>query len=293
LVDPFLEHLEWERNLSSATLRAYRREVVGFVDFVVSELDHEQPGQSSPVTVRAFLAHLHSRGLQPRSIARALAALRTYFRFLVAEGALEASPADAVPHPHDVQRAPEIADRYVIEELLEGFPDSAAGRRDRAVVELLYAAGLRVGELVALDLGDVQIGQRMVRVRGKGRKERLVPFGRPAAQAIEAYLPERARWRRGVADEGDPLFVNQRGGRLSDRSIRRQLDHAVSRSADLNHLHPHALRHAFATHLLEAGMDLRAIQELLGHSSLATTQIYTKVDLAHLMAVHRRSHPKG
>ena len=293
LVDAFLEHLEWERNLSPATLRAYRREILSFVDFVGAELKHEQPTQTTPVTVRAYLAHLHSRGLQPRSVARALAALRTYFRFLVAEDSLEASPADAVPHPHDVQRTPEIAERYAIEELLEGFPDTPAGRRDRAAMELLYAAGLRVGELVALDLGDVQLGQRLVRVRGKGRKERLVPFGRPAAKALEAYLPERAHWRRGVTDQGEPLFVNQRGGRLSDRSIRRQLDHAVRSTADLNHLHPHALRHAFATHLLEAGMDLRAIQELLGHSSLATTQIYTKVDLAHLMAVHRRSHPKG
>ena len=293
LVDAFLEHLEWERNLSPATLRAYRREILSFVNFAASDLEHQQPAQTTPVTVRAYLAHLHSRGLQPRSVARALAALRTYFRFLVSEGALEASPADAVPHPHDVQRTPEIAERYAIEELLEGFPETPAGRRDRAAMELLYAAGLRVGELVALDLGDVQLGQRMVRVRGKGRKERLVPFGRPAAKALEAYLPERADWRRGVADESEPLFVNQRGGRLSDRSIRRQLDHAVRHTADLNHLHPHALRHAFATHLLEAGMDLRAIQELLGHSSLATTQIYTKVDLAHLMAVHRKSHPKG
>ncbi len=293
LVDAFLEHLEWERNLSPATLLAYRREVLSFVAFVESELALELPMQTSPVTVRAYLAHLHSRGLKPRSIGRGLAALRTYFRFLVAEGAIEASPANAVPHPRDAQRTPEIADRYAIEELLEGFPDTSVGRRDRAAVELLYAAGLRVGELVALDLGDVQLGQRMVRVRGKGRKERLVPFGRPAAQAIKAYLPERARWRQRVVDEDDPLFVNQRGGRLSDRSIRRQLDRAVRHSADLNHLHPHSLRHAFATHLLEAGMDLRAIQELLGHSSLATTQIYTKVDLAHLMAVHRKSHPKG
>lgn len=293
MVEAFIEHLEWERNLSPATLRAYSREVHSFIDFAGSELDCRQPTYASPLAIRAYLAHLHSRGLMPRSVARALAALRTYFRFLVSEDAIDASPADAVPHPHDVKRAPEIADRYAIEELLDGFPDTAAGRRDRAAVELLYAAGLRIGELVALDLGDLRLGQRVVRVRGKGRKERLVPFGRPAAQAIEAYLPDRARWRRSVIDEDDPLFVNQRGGRISDRSIRRQLDVAVRRTADLNHLHPHALRHAFATHLLEAGMDLRAIQELLGHSSLATTQIYTKVDLAHLMAVHRRSHPKG
>jgi integrase/recombinase XerC len=293
MVDPWMEHLEWERNLSAATLRAYLRETRSLIDFVSSELACQNPEGVTPLAVRAYLAHLHSRGLRPSSVARALAAIRTYFRFLVAEGAIEANPADAVPHPHDVKRTPEIVDRYAIEELLEGFPDTAAGRRDRAAVELLYAAGLRVSELVALDLGDIDLGQRIVRVRGKGRKERLVPFGRPAARAIKQYLPERARWRRGVADESEPLFVNQRGGRLSDRSIRRQLDLAVRQTADLNHLHPHALRHAFATHLLEAGMDLRAIQELLGHSSLATTQIYTKVDLAHLMAVHRKSHPKG
>jgi integrase/recombinase XerC len=292
-VEAFAEHLEWERNLSSATLRAYSREVSSFIDFAVTELACAEPTRARPVTVRAYLAHLHARGLKARSIARALAALRTYFRYLVAEGVVDSNPADAVPHPREDKRAPEIANRYAIEELLEGFPDTAAGRRDRAVVELLYAAGLRVGELVELDLADVQLGQRVARVRGKGRKERLVPFGRPAARAVEAYLPDRARWRSRVVDEEEPLFVNQRGGRLSDRSVRRLLDAAVRRTADLNHLHPHALRHAFATHLLEAGMDLRAIQELLGHSSLATTQVYTTVDLAHLMAVHRRSHPRS
>ncbi len=293
LLDGFLEHLEWERNLSPATLRAYRREIRTFIDFSGSELGLRMPLDVSPVAVRAYLAHLHSKHLAPSSIARALASIRTYFRFLVAENTLVASPAEAVPFPHGVQQTPEVADRYTIEELLEGFPDTAAGRRDRAAVELLYAAGLRVGELVALDLADLNLDRRLARIRGKGRKERLVPFGRPAATAIAAYLPSRKRWRRGIASEDDPLFVNQRGGRLSDRSIRRIIDEGVRRTADLNHLHPHALRHAFATHLLEAGMDLRVIQELLGHSSLATTQIYTKIDLAHLMEVHRRSHPRG
>jgi integrase/recombinase XerC len=293
LLERFFEHLEWERDLSPATLRAYRRELRSVIEFVGSEFDLARPATVTPATVRAYLAHLHSRGLAPRSIGRALACLRTYFRFLVSEGVTSSSPAEAVPHPRGHQPVPEVADRYAIEALLEGFPDTAAGRRDRAMVELLYAAGLRVGELVALDLEDVQLGQRIARVRGKGRKERLVPFGRPAARALQSYLPERARWRATVGDEEDPLFVNQRGGRLSARSVRRILDQGVRRTADLSHLHPHALRHAFATHLLEAGMDLRAIQELLGHSSLATTQVYTKVDLAHLMTVHRRSHPRG
>jgi integrase/recombinase XerC len=183
--------------------------------------------------------------------------------------------------------------RYAVEELLESCPDSPAGTRDRAVLELLYASGMRVGELVGLDLADVKIGERLARVRGKGRRERVVPFGRRAAAAVESYLPHRARWRTGAVTDDDPLFVNQRGGRLTDRSVRRILDAAVRRTATIHRLHPHALRHAFATHLLEAGMDLRAIQELLGHSSLATTQVYTSVDLAHLMAVYRRSHPRS
>jgi integrase/recombinase XerC len=293
LAEAFLEHLEWERNLSPATLRAYRREVLRFLAFATGEQEQHHPSTVKPATIRAFLAHLHACRLAPRSIARSLAVLRTYFRFLVSEGQLQSSPADVVPHPKDVVRTPTVADRYAIEAILENFPETPAGRRDRALIELLYASGLRVGELVGLDSGDVDLRQRMLRVRGKGRKERLVPFGRPAASAIEGYLPERARWRKAVADEEEPLFVNQRGGRLSDRSVRRILDQGVRRSADLNRLHPHALRHAFATHLLEAGMDLRAIQELLGHSSLATTQVYTKVDLAHLMNVHRRSHPRG
>jgi integrase/recombinase XerC len=293
LLEGFLEHLEWERNLAPATLAAYRREIRAFVDFVLHETGFLKPSQVPPGAVRAYLAHLHSRRLAPSSVARSLAAVRTYFRFLVAEGAAKANPAEAVPHPRGAQQTPEIAGRYAIEELLDGFPDTPAGRRDRAIFELLYGAGLRVGELVALDVTDIKLGERLIRVRGKGRKERLVPFGRPAAKALDEYLPDRARWRESRHDDEEPVFVNQRGGRLSDRSVRRLLDRAVHRSSDLHHVHPRALRHAFATHLLEAGMDLRAIQELLGHSSLATTQVYTRVDLAHLMEVHRHSHPRA
>jgi integrase/recombinase XerC len=188
---------------------------------------------------------------------------------------------------------PEIVDRSAVEQLLESCPATPPGTRDRAILELLYAAGLRVGELVSLDLADIQLDERLIRVRGKGRKERLIPFGREARDALHRYLPVRAGWRHGRAATDEALFVNQRGGRLTDRSVRRILDAAVSRTADLHHLHPHALRHAFATHLLEAGMDLRVIQELLGHSSLSTTQVYTSVDLAHLMAVYRKSHPRA
>jgi tyrosine recombinase XerC len=293
LVEPFLEHLEWERNLAPATLSAYRRELAGLIAFVLQESSATTPAELTPTTIRSYLAHLHQRRLSPRSIERALSCLRTYLRFLASERLIPANPAEAVQHVRAPRGTPDVVDRYAIEELLDQLPETPAGDRDRAVLELLYGAGLRVGELVAIDLADLQLGSRMVRVRGKGRRERLVPFGRKAADAITRYLPQRARWRRGLSDGAEPLFVNQRGGRLSDRSVRRILDAAVSRTAQLHHLHPHALRHAFATHLLEAGMDLRAIQELLGHSSLATTQVYTNVDLAHLMNVYRKSHPRA
>ena len=184
-----------------------------------------------------------------------------------------------------------MVDRYAIEELLESFPENPAGRRNLAIVELLYGARLRVGELVALNMDDLRLTERMVRVRGKGRKERIVPFGRRAAAAIGLSSPsipvarnKQARTKPSLSTNGADACPIARCGAP---------DAAVRRTADLHRLHPHALRHAFATHLLEAGMDLRAIQELLGHSSLATTQMYTGVDLAHLMAVYNKSHPRA
>lgn len=290
LEEAFLEHLEFERNLSPATLSAYRRELRRFV----SGLERlPAPSFVRPSDIREFIARLWQQGLSARSLERALSSLRTYFAFLVSDGVIATNPAVHVPLPRKKRPQPEVVDRYAIEELLESFPDTPAGHRDLALVELLYGAGLRVGELVAVDLDDLSLSERLVRVRGKGRKERIVPFGRRASSAIKDYLPHRSRWRRNTGGDNEPLFVNQRGGRLSDRSVRRLLSAAVDRTANLHRLHPHALRHAFATHLLEAGMDLRAIQELLGHSSLATTQMYTGVDLAHLMAVYRNAHPRA
>jgi len=293
LVEPFLEHLQWERNLSSHTLRAYRREVVGWISFLLGELGRHSPDAVTPGDVRAYLALLHSRRLQARSVQRCLACLRTYCGFLCLEGCIKTNPAQAIPHPKVEQQLPPIVTPKLLDELLTAFPDSPTGRRDRAIIELLYAAGLRVSELVGINLDDMQLDRRLIRVRGKGRRERVVPFGRPAHAALLGYLPVRARWRTQKVGDDDPLFLNQRGGRLSDRSVRRILNAAVGRTAQLHHLSPHSLRHAFATHLLESGMDLRAIQELLGHQSLGTTQVYTNVDLAHLMEVYRKSHPKA
>lgn len=292
-LEGFLEHLEWERNLAVATLTAYRRELRSLIGFLGRELSLDSPAAADPPAIRAYLAHLHERRLSARSIERALAVIRTYFRFLLHEGVIRSNPAESLPAVKAPRRSPEVVARHDIEELFDAMPDTAAGQRDRAILELLYGSGLRVGELVALDLGDLQLNQRLIRVRGKGRRERLVPFGRHALEALRSYLPVRNTWRRHLQDGTEPLLVNQRGGRLTARSVRRILTAAVARTAQLHHLHPHALRHAFATHLLEAGMDLRAIQELLGHSSLSTTQVYTNVDLAHLMSVYRKSHPRA
>lgn len=294
-LEEFTAHLRDERRLSPHTLRAYEREVAEFVEFCQAELEIDRPGEVAPGALRAYLAQLHSRRLARTSVQRALAAVRTYFRFLLRENAVPANPGRALKAPRAARALPEVLVSSEMTTLLEAPPDTPAGRRDRAALELLYGAGLRAAELVGLDLDDVDLSQRLARVRGKGGRERVVPFGRAAATALAAYLPVRLEWRaqRREWDDGEPLFVNRRGQRLSDRSLRRLVEQAVRRAALLRRVHPHTLRHAFATHLLEAGMDLRAIQELLGHASLATTQRYTHLDLAHLMETYRRAHPKA
>ncbi len=294
-LEEFTSYLRDERNLSPHTLRAYEREVARFVAFAETEMGCSGAESVGPLTVRAFLAHLHQEKLAKVSAQRALAALRTYFRFLGREGWVESNPARAVATPRAPKRLPDVLSAPELADLFDAMPATPAGRRDRAALELLYGAGLRVSELVGLDLDDVDLGQRLARVLGKGGKQRVVPFGRQAEAAIRIYLSDRAAWRHHAAghDDGEPLFVNQRGGRLTDRSLRRILDGAVAQFALAHHVHPHALRHAFATHLLEAGLDLRAIQELLGHASLSTTQRYTHLNLAHLMETYRKAHPKA
>lgn len=293
LLDDFARYLASERNLSAHTLRAYRRELEQFAHFCQEKLGCTGPAQVTANMVRAYLAEGHGRGLARTSLQRCLASLRTYFRFLAREGQVKTNPARLVPTPRAPKRLPQVPTVAELSELLEALPSTPQGRRDRVALELLYGCGLRAAELVSLNLEDVDLGRRLLRVVGKGRKERLVPFGRKAEEALRAYLPIRAQLRQRLpAEEGEPLLVNLQGGRLSDRSLRRILERATRQLAVAHRMHPHTLRHAFATHLLEAGMDLRAIQELLGHASLATTQRYTHVDLAYLMEVYRRAHPK-
>ncbi|HET7292577.1 MAG TPA: tyrosine recombinase XerC [Vicinamibacteria bacterium] len=289
-ITAFLTHLDRERNLSPHTLKAYGEDLRQFARHVKGELHREgRPDDVDHLMIRSFLASLHRRGLSKASSARKLAALRTFFRYLCREGALDRNPARAIVSPRVERRLPAHLDETQVGALLDVPGQSDAVFRARAILELLYATGLRCGELVSLDLSEVDLDGRMVRVIGKGRKERVVPFGQRARQAIRAYLPARARAR----PKDEALFVNNKGGRLTDRSVRLLVARRVRQTALAHRLSPHGLRHSFATHLLQRGADLRAIQELLGHASLSTTQRYTHVNAKQLMDVYSRTHPRA
>ena len=298
LIHRYLEHLQGERQLSPQTLRAYEHDLVTFHeflsrDFLGKDPDAVRPQDVDALAVRSFLAALTRKNLGKRSQGRALSAVRSLFRFACREGILEANPAQGVRTP----KAPKTLPRHLrpgeVESLIEAPEgDEPLVRRDRAILELLYAAGLRVSELVGLDWTDVDLPGRVVRVLGKGSKERMVPFGRPAAESLRRWLEVWETVRAPGEDEA-PVFLNHQGGRLTDRSVRRVIDKWVDAAAVARGVHPHTLRHTFATHLLEGGADLRAIQELLGHSSLSTTQRYTHLEVDRLLAVYRGAHPRA
>jgi integrase/recombinase XerC len=289
----FLDDLKNRRGLSPNTIFGYESDLVQFQVFLEEELGSSKPSSVDVLAIRSFLAHLHGQGLARASIARKLAALRTFFRFLLREGTIEKNPARLVSTPRLDRKLPLRIEEGEVESLLEA-PDTATplGRRDRAMLELLYGAGLRVGELVALDLSTCDLESRLVRVWGKGGKERIVPFGEPAEEALRSHLPDR-RALVALGEGTDALFLNHRGGRITARSVRRLMEGYLKLTALRSGLSPHSLRHAFATHLLEHGCDLRAIQELLGHQSLSTTQKYTQLSTKRLLEVYEKSHPKA
>jgi integrase/recombinase XerC len=303
LIHRFLEHLQAERNLSPHTISAYEGDLLRFHAFLASEFlgrDPEavRPEDADALAVRSFLAWLTRQGIGKRSQGRALSAVRSLFRFACREGTLAANPAQGVRTPKFPKTLPRHLRPGEIETLVEApaEADGALARRDRAILELLYAAGLRVSELVGLDWRDVDLPGRVLRVLGKGGKERMVPFGRPAAEALRAWLEVWESVRGPLAGEdaeSEPVFLNHRGGRLSQRSVERVIDKWVEQAAIAKGVHPHTLRHTFATHLLEGGADLRAIQEMLGHSSLSTTQKYTHLEVERLLAVYRQAHPRA
>jgi len=247
------------------------------------------PADLEMTSVRAHLAGLNSAGKARASVARKLSALKTFVRYLRREDAIEHDPTAMAVAPKRDQTIPVFLSEPEMTRLIE-TPDTGdpLGRRDRAILELFYASGLRLSELVAVDLEDLNLSGRMVRVMGKGRKERLLPFNQSAADAIRAWMKDRAKIAK-----TDALFVNYRGRRLTDRSVDRLLRKYVARCSTRMGISPHALRHSFATHLLQRGADLRAIQELLGHAALSTTQRYTHVNAAQLIEVYRKSHPRA
>ncbi len=289
-VTAFLRHLDRERNASPRTVKAYRRDLLQFVAYLRQELGREpRPADADHLLLRGFLADLHRRGLQKASSARKLAALRTFFRYLCREGIVEGNPARPLLSPRLERRIP----AYLEESELEGFLDVPGGTdaslRARAILELLYGTGIRCAELVGLDLAEVDLEARMIRVLGKGRKERVVPFGSRAREALRRWLPARMRMR----PTSDAVFVNAKGGRLTDRSVRKLVTRRVRQTAMTRKISPHSLRHSFATHLLARGADLRSIQELLGHSSLSTTQRYTHLDTSRILSIYRKTHPRA
>lgn len=299
-IGDFLDHLTYERNIAVNTVIAYREDLDSFVSFLLGDyftiardaLDWERVDH---LAIRSYLAHLGRRKLSRSSMARHLSALRSFFKFLMREGIVTKNVARGVATPKREKHLPAVMQTAEIALLLEQ-PDleRPLGIRDRAWLELLYASGLRISELVGIDLDDLQLRSRLVKVRGKGSRERIVPFGRKAEDAVREYLRVRQELvREAVHDEEQPLFVNYRGTRISARSVRRLFDDYV-RDASLRHgISPHAMRHSFATHLLNAGADLRSIQELLGHASLSTTQKYTHLNDWKLMEVYKKSHPRA
>jgi integrase/recombinase XerC len=283
-------------------VRAYRRDCEGLVAFLAAdyfgrEVETITVQEVDAAAVRAHLAQMARRGVSRQTQARRLSSLRSLFRFACREGTADHNPAAAVRSPKQDRKLPRHLRPGEIEDLLEAVGEGGPlGLRDRALLELLYATGLRVGEMVSLDWTALDLSGRVLRVLGKGGKERMVPFGQPAAAALRAWRAAWADLRAAhpvTADLDEPVFLNHRGGRLSDRSVRRVVDRAVERTALARGVHPHTLRHTFATHLLESGADLRAIQELLGHSSLSTTQRYTHVDIERLLGVYREAHPRA
>jgi integrase/recombinase XerC len=293
LLKEFLAYLRLNRNASAHTVRAYESDITQYLIFLGKLHDcwliDLEPSHLQPETVRAHIAELGRAGDARSSVARKISALRTFVRYLRREGYIEHDPTALTVAPRREQTLPAHLTEQEMETLL-AQPDASKplGRRDRAILELFYASGLRLSELEALNLDSIDLRGRMVRVMGKGRKERMVPFNQASERALRAWLKDRAAISRGEA-----LFVNFRGTRLTGRSVDRLLRKYVRQFSTQTGISPHALRHSFATHLLQRGADLRAIQELLGHTRISTTQRYTHVNAAQLIDVYRKAHPRS
>ncbi|MDP2912858.1 MAG: tyrosine recombinase XerC [Candidatus Omnitrophota bacterium] len=286
-IDKFMNYLKIEKNASKHTIINYGIDLGSFSVFLgkadVADIDH--------LSLRRFLAEMRSRDYSKRTIARKLASLRSFFKFLYREGLIKANPVTAISTPKFEKSLPVFLDEAKVARLIQSPSDAdETGLRDRAVMETLYSCGIRVGELVGLDSDDVDFISGVLKVLGKGHKERIVPIGEPALEAIRKYIDKRDKSR--IMDK-DAVFLNKSGRRLTDRSVRRIIDKYMRVCSIAEHISPHSLRHSFATHLLDRGADLRSVQELLGHMNLSTTQIYTHVTLDRLKSVYDKAHPRA
>ena len=288
-LDRFAAYLGNERRLSPHTLSSYQRDLAGAQTFC----DDQQIAswhQLQPSQVRAYAARLHQRGLSGRSIQRALSSLRSFCRYLIREGELSSNPALDIRAPRSPKKLPHSLGIEQIQSLLDVKTSDWLSQRDVAMLELTYSCGLRLAELVGLDLQQVDLQQAELRVLGKGSKTRIVPIGTKAVEVLHAWLPVRALH---VADAETAVFISRNGTRLGARSVQKRFRRWALQRGLESRLHPHALRHSFATHLLESSGDLRAVQELLGHANLSTTQVYTHLDFQHLAQVYDQAHPRA
>jgi integrase/recombinase XerC len=288
-IDRFLASLRHERQLSPLTASSYSRDLRALLDYC-REQSIDEWRRLDQQHVRSFAARSHRRGLGARSIQRRLSAVRTFCHFLIREGELAANPALDVQAPKVGRRLPVALDADTMAKLLEFRSDDRLDVRDKAIMELFYSSGLRLAELLGLDLVDLDLKDRTVRVLGKGRKTRIVPVGRHAAEALHRWLAERAAL---VAVAEMAVFVGVNGRRLGPRIVQRRIARWAARQGLPEHVHPHMFRHSFATHLLESSGDLRAVQELLGHANIGTTQVYTHLDFQHLAKVYDAAHPRA
>ncbi|HXB21857.1 MAG TPA: tyrosine recombinase XerC [Candidatus Solibacter sp.] len=291
-MNAFLDSLKAEKRASKHTLRAYEKELATFAEFLGPEIRWKDIDH---VFVRGFLADLHSKGLSKVSVARALAALRSMYRWLAREGIVQQNPAKLVSTPKIPKKLPRVPTLEEMNGLLDGgMPETVAfPERDRAIFELLYGCGLRNSELVGIELNDLQWANEVVLIRGKGKKQRYVPLVGAAAEALKSYIEARRQVLTQVRKSTPKLFINRRGGPLTTRSVGRIVKQVAVAKGLPPDVHPHTLRHAFGTHMLTEGADLRAIQELLGHERLSTTQKYTQLSIQHVTEVYDRTHPRA
>jgi integrase/recombinase XerC len=292
----FLRHLALEKNASAYTVKSYREDLTQALEFFRDKagIRAKEPRQVSTRNVRAYLAWLHEQKYSKATIARRIAAVRSWFRFLCRQGTVEVNPVDGLRGPRQDKNLPLFLSEDALSRLLETPPSGTPlGLRDRAILETLYSAGLRVGELTGLNIEDVDLDAGLATIRGKGKRERLAPLGKPALAALKRWL----QWREGVAKgklRATPaVFLNKNGSRLTPRSVGRLLEKYLALAGLDPRTSPHTLRHSFATHLLDRGADIRSVQELLGHRSLGTTQIYTHVTTNRLKESYHKAHPRA